>query len=150
MRSDLFIPLAALDGKTTALLHQPTGEQSSNGETKKIIEPIASTSKIQTPYNYKRTPINFTMEDLENSSEEEGIEYEVNSSPNVSTRLLPKRSCQVKIVQSSDSDTDSDTDSNIYEYPESDVQYDAEDKDQPSLSENCDDYENDSTPRFSL
>ena len=90
------------------------------------------------------------MEDLENSSEEEGIEYEVNSSPNVSTRLLPKRSCQVKIVQSSDSDTDSDTDSNIYEYPESDVQYDDEEKDQSRWSQNCDDYENDSTPRFSL
>ena len=43
-----------------------------------------------------------------------------------------------------------DRDSDIYEYPESDVQYDAEDKDQSSLSENCDDYENDSAPRFSL
>lgn len=121
-----------------------------NGQAKQMVDQIASTSSIQAPYSYKRMPINFTMEDLENSSEEEDNEYEVTASPSMSSRIQPKRNCRAEKLPSSDSDTASD----IYGYSDSDIQHQAEltaaDTCESSVYQDWDDYEDDSAPRFSF
>lgn len=87
-------------GKRDATPYYPTPASLKNNllfeETQKtIVDQFTSGSKIEKPYVFIRSKVDFTMEDLENVTEEEEDDFSPHLSlPDIPKRLQPKRICK--------------------------------------------------------
>ena len=109
--------------KSNCLVEEKAQTKSKSLEKFKSSSPMKI---IRKPYNLKKTPIDFTIEDLENYSEDE-VEYEAKSGlPTLPPKVQPPRSC--KTVENQDSDTNSEICDDPEEYSEQEDMADLDDK----------------------